>query len=464
MDDSNPDNALAGLLKVADLTHLAPAPGSVFSGAQEPVLASPHRLATAIGTAMAAQGCAVAEIWRQRSGESQDVRVDLRRAAHALDPARYLKQNGYSLSRAFHYNEPANGFFQTGDGRWVFINSLRPRLKNGLLELLDCANTTPALTAAFTRFKGLEFEAAAHERRLPVTMIRSAAEWAHHPHGRLLAATPVFTIEKLAPGAPQAWASAARPLTGVRAVELSHILAGPGIGRCLAEQGADVLRIAPPRQTDPINFVVDTGFGKRSAFLDLDQAADLDTLRRLTADGDVFIESFAPGALARRGLDPARLAAGHKGLIVVSISCFGLRDGPWSQHLGYDTNAQAATGINMAEGMDGRPGVPVTVLLADYLTAYLGAFGALAGLLKRAADGGSYHVRVSLAQTCMWVQGLGLMEKPTAVAPGVEPVLRRMNSPFGELEYLAPVTQYSRTPAYWGSPPVPLGAHRAEWL
>lgn len=458
----DPHSALAGLL---DAGALAPGIGDVDFSGDDSTIASPHRLATGMAVAIAAQAAAVAEIWRWRSGRRQRVAVDLHAAAHALNPAAFLKQQGYPVTIRFVFTEPGNGFFATRDRRHIYMAHGSPRLRNGLLDVLQSANTKPALTRAVAARDAGELEATCQQQGLPLVMVRSAAEWRAHPHGKLLVGRPVIEIERIADGKPMPFAAAGRPLSDIRVLENTHILAGPGIGRCLAEQGADALRIAPPRTSDPINFMIDTGFGKRSAFLDLDNPGDVARYRELAADCDVVVQSLRPGSLERRGLGAADLAPASRGLIYVSVSCYG-HDGPWSPYVGYDPLAQSATGVCVVEGGADLPRVVPCTLLADYLTAYLGAFGALAALLRRAREGGSYQVRISLAQTCMWVQDLGLRETAAGsqAGAGSAPRILRMDSPFGELQYLAPVAQYSETAACWDKPPVPLGASRAEWL
>ena len=426
---------------------------------------SPHRLSTGIGVAIAAQAAAIAEIWRMRCGRLQDVSVDLEAAAHALNPANFLKQNGYPVTIRFGFTEPGNGFFSTDDGHWIYMAHGSPHLRNGLLDVLQCPNTKIGIAKAAAGWDARKLESICQERGLPLVMVRTAAQWREHVHGKLLVGRPVVEIERIRDGDPMPFKVAHRPLHGIRVLENTHILAGPGIGRCLAEQGADVLRIAPPRSSDPINFMIDTGFGKRAAFLDLDSPGDVARYKDLAANCDVVVQSLRPGVLQRRGLGCAELADASRGLVYVSISCYGLNDGPWSRYVGYDPLAQSAVGICVDEGGANAPRVVPCTLLADYLTSYLGTFGALAALIRRARDGGSYHVRISLAQTCMWVQDLGLQTrqsiKPTE---NMKPRLLTMDSPFGELQYLAPVAQYSETPAYWDKPPVPLGASRSEWL
>ena len=301
--------------------------------------------------------------------------------------------------------------------------------------MLQTSNTKPALARAVAERDAAELERQCQARGLPLVMVRTTQEWRAHPHARLLAERPVIEIERIADGPPVAFGGADRPLADIRVLENTHVLAGPGIGRCFAEQGADALRIAPPCTSDPINFMIDTGFGKRSAFLDLNQPHDQARYRKLAAQSDVVVQSLRPGALEQRGIGYRELVANRaegKGLVYVSVSCYGLESGPWSRFVGYDPLAQAATGVAALEGGPAAPRTVPCTLLADYLTAYLGAFGALAALIRRAREGGSYHVRISLAQTCMWVEDLGLRSGASATTRTAAPRVARMDSPFGE--------------------------------
>jgi crotonobetainyl-CoA:carnitine CoA-transferase CaiB-like acyl-CoA transferase len=436
--------------------------GRVAIIGQDPAIDSPHRLGGAMAVAAAAQGTALAALCRVQGAEGQDVTVDVRRAAHAVHPSRYLKQNGYPIGFDFTFPEPGNGYFRTADGRWVYLVSTRPNLRNGLLELLNCANEKEAITRAVRTWEGAALEDACAQRGLPVSLVRSPAEWRAHPHAQALLRQPVIDITRIGDSAPSLLQRGERPLSGLRVLDLSHILAGPGLARTLAEHDADVLRISAPRQTDPLNFMLDTGFGKRAAFLDFDQPADVERGLALAGEADVVVQSYSPGSLARRGLTLEAMAERNPGLIYVSLSCFGECGGPWSERVGFDHNSQSTTGISWVEGGADSPRLPPTTLVADYITAYLGTAGVLTALQRRTREGGSYHVKVSLARTCMWIQDMGYIENEAPVSP-LTPKTLEIDGPFGNLEYLAPFTEFSKTPARWTSPPLPLGASSAQW-
>jgi crotonobetainyl-CoA:carnitine CoA-transferase CaiB-like acyl-CoA transferase len=95
-----------------------------------------------------------------------------------------------------------------------------------------------------------------------------------------------------------------RPLSGIRVLDLTRVLAGPTCGRTLAEHGADVLRIGSPELPSVPGFVLDTSHGKLSAYLDLERRDDLERLRTLVGEADVFAQGYRSGSLDRRGLSP----------------------------------------------------------------------------------------------------------------------------------------------------------------
>lgn len=149
----------------------------------------------------------------------------------------------------------------------------------------------------------------------------------------------------------------------------------------------------------------------------------------------------------------------------------------------------AASGLAMLEGLSGVPAMPPTALINDYVTGYIGAAGATAGLLKRAKEGGSYHVTVSLAHCAMWYQSLGLVPEAERAfgrnylrdiwkltqsdlprmahelkARLIDPPALVRDTPLGKLRRLAPAVAYSATPAGWNNPIlVPRGSSRPEW-
>ena len=131
-------------------------------------------------------------------------------------------------------------------------------------------------------------------------------------------------------------------------------------------------------------------------------------LRDLLSQADIFSQGYRPSALAHLGFSPEEAARINPGIVFVSLSAYG-HAGPWAERRGFDSLVQTATGFNHAEGqaagVDGPKELPAQIL--DHATGYLMAFGAMMAKARQARDGGSWHVRVSLAQTGRWLWNLG---------------------------------------------------------
>jgi hypothetical protein len=155
--------------------------------------------------------------------------------------------------------------------------------------------------------------------------------------------------------------------------------------------------------------------------------------------------------------------------VYVSISAFG-RAGPWHARRGFDSVVQAVSGIADEHATAERPRfAPANPL--DYMTGYLAAFGAMVALARRARDGGSYHVRVSLAQTGRWLSSLSRVAPelreacPVELAPErLDQLMMTSDTPFGRLRHLAPAAQLTATPPRWDRPSAPLDHDPPEWL
>ena len=217
-------------------------------------------------------------------------------------------------------------------------------------------------------------------------------------------------IVKIGDSPPEQLPDGDRPLSGIRVLDLTRVLAGPTCARTLAEHGADVLKITAAHLPNIGYQEYDTGHGKLSAQLDLRQPKDLETLRGLVREADVFSQGYRPGTLGERGLSPEALAQLRPGIVFVSLCAFS-HVGPWASRRGFDTVVQTVSGITSRQGElfpGAEPGpqfYPVSAI--DYLTGYLMAFGAMVALARRAREGGSWLVRISLAQTGRWLVGRG---------------------------------------------------------
>ena len=430
-----------------------------------PVLPARFPIGARAAAALGACGVAAATILHERTGVSQDVYVDQRRADVSLLSFLMNRLDGDMPIRTAEGNALV-ALYECRDGRWIHLHGAFPKLAQCTVDVIGGAVGEDAARVAqrVAHFDGLALEDALAEVGACGAMVRTADEWAAHPQRDAIAPLGRISIERVGDGPVlPAGSGAERPLAGVRVLDLTRVLAGPTNARVLAEHGADVLHINGDHMDNVPAFVVDTNHGKRSAALDLRTADDVAVLRALASEADVFSQGYRGDALARRGFGPDELAALRPGIVYVTINCYG-DVGPWRLRPGWEQLAQSVTGIAAAQGEAGNPAL-VPAAAADYTTGYLAALGTMAALRRRSVEGGSWHVRVSLCQTAMWIAQDGPSVDPsTATGFGdVSPWLVTEDTAFGELVHLTPVVQMSQTPAYWATPVVPLGTDTPTW-
>lgn len=436
----------------------------VAIGGADPLLATAFPIGEAAAAALAAGGVAAARLHRLRGGAPQSVHVDVRAAAASLLGFLFQSQPaGGEPVQLERLSPPTTNLFECGDGRWIHLHGGFPHLDRGTLELLGCAGERDAIAAAVRCWKAADLEDALAERRLCGAMLRTPDEWSAHPQGAALAPLAALEIDRIGDAPPRPLPPGARPLSGVRVLDLTRVLAGPTSGRTLASYGAEVLRIAAPDLPSIQPFVVETGHGKRSAFLDLRDRGEAARLRELTSSADVFTDGYRNGSLARHGFGAEALADRCPGIVFVSISCYGDL-GPWAERAGWEQLAQTATGVARVHSGDGTPRL-LPAAATDYTTGYLAAWGTMEALHRRATQGGSWRVRVSLCQTALWLLRLGARCDASAAAGlgELDPLLTSSDTPYGRLRHLAPAVRLSLTPARWEQPTVPLGHDAPEW-
>lgn len=430
----------------------------------DPWVDSVFKVGECAAAALGAQAAAVAEIWRRRTGQRQQISVDALAGALATFSVGYQSQHGYVIPQ----NEPTYplvGLYPAADGRWLFPHGAFPLLRNGLLKLLDCTMEPDSVAQAVKKRPAQQWEDMIAEAKLCGAMARSHAEWLAHPQGKVLAATPLVEVIKIGESAPEPFGPAPRPLSGIRVLDLTHVIAGPTCGKTLAEQGATVMHITWPGHPGLPPFDVDTTHGKLAALCDLTQPEDKVRMRNLIGEADVFAESYRPGGIAKLGFGPQEVAALRPGIVYLSLNCYGWT-GPWADRPGWEQLAQVATGMTVAQGSAKQPELQPTYP-NDYITGFLASLGILTALLRRADEGGSYHVRVSLCRTAMWVQDQGTIPrrnpKPAPPPEAIAAYQQTRQSAFGELTYLGPVVKYEKTPSRWERMTEPLGASPARW-
>lgn len=432
---------------------------------KDPILDTPFLAGEAVASALAAQAAAVSEIWKLKTGRRQHVRVDMKAALNSITGLNNIYQCGHHVDTGFQ-NEPTIGFYPTLDSKWIFVLGLFPSLRDGLLTLLNCAHNKTTIGESIAKWNAQELEDVLAEHDLSGGMLRTQEEWRSHPQGKALNDLPVVDIIKMGKSEPELNINDnKRPLSGIRVVDLTRVLAGPMASRLLAEQGANVMHISSPNLPYLLSAVFETGMGKKSAFIDLDRPNDVRQIKELINKSDIFFENYHRSGLSKHGLSPLELAKLRPGIIYVSESAYG-EAGPWQYRRGAEQLAESVTGISAELGAIDSPKI-FPGYLNDYLTGYLAAFGACAALLRREKEGGSYWVRVSLCRTAMWVQDIGRVNPSDITDPITceerESFMMESDSTYGKLKHVAPVAKYSETPSYCDLPVVPLGAHQPIW-
>jgi crotonobetainyl-CoA:carnitine CoA-transferase CaiB-like acyl-CoA transferase len=427
----------------------------------DPASPSPFRLGEAAAIAIGACAAAASWLWELRGGSPQRVVVDVAHAVTALNGWSALRVDGEPLP-APHVGNPLYDMFRCRDGRWLQLQAGLPVLVERTLRVLRCGPGRDEIAAAVARWDAPELEEALAAGDACGAIVRTSAEWAATVQGAHLAAGPVLSVRRLGESPPEPLPFADRPLGGVRVLDLTRVIAGPVNGRTLAEHGASVLLVSSPHHANVLSAMLDTGWGKRSALLDLAVPAQRERLRELARGADVFSQGFRPGALARLGFGLEAIAELRPGAVYASISCFGTT-GPWAERRGWEQIAQAATGLAVGQGTAERPQL-LPLAACDYVTGYLAALGSIAGLVRRHETGGTYAVEASLCRTGMWIAGLGTAAGAAAAAPAPPPgSLSERATAYGTLVHVAPVAQLSLTPAAWHRPVEPPGRSPARW-
>jgi crotonobetainyl-CoA:carnitine CoA-transferase CaiB-like acyl-CoA transferase len=430
-----------------------------------PQLPSSFRVAVAAQTSIAAAGLAAANIWKLRSRQGQEVAVDMRHAVVECRSERYLRLDDTPPPPAW---DAIAGVYKTGGHRFVRLHTNFPHHRDAVCRVLNCKADRDEVQAALMQWDAEAFETAAYEAGGVVSMMRSHDEWSALPQAKALAGLPVITLEKIGDAAPKSWPEGERPLAGLRVLDLSRVIAGPVAGRTLAAHGADVLLVSSPDLPAIPWLTIDTGRGKLSTFIDLKRDEGRNKLKELLTEADIFSQGYRPQALANLGFSPEEAARINPGIVCVSLSAYG-HIGPWANRRGFDSLVQTSTGFNHAEGEAAGVGGPkeLPAQILDHATGYLMAFGAMMAKARQSREGGSWHVRVSLAQTGNWIWNLGRVTDGLKTADlkgeAIEPFSQQMPSGFGSLHAITHAAQLSRTPAFWSRPAVPLGSHPPRW-
>jgi crotonobetainyl-CoA:carnitine CoA-transferase CaiB-like acyl-CoA transferase len=448
---------------------------------RDPILPSPMRFGTLAAVGLAARSVALAALWKHATGEGQDISVDVRKALRRFAGffegkwetinGRPPSPGGYAVSP---FLKMGDAFFRaTRDGRYVLALDIYPQLLVRTLDFLRCSPSTESINNAILKWNAVELEEAAAAEGLVLAMVRTNEEFRREPqYTDVLSKMPLITVEKI--GESEAVPLRANgdnlPLAGIRAFGMGHVIAGAGMGRDMALYGADVLNIWRPRDSEIEAFAWDVEVGMRSTILD-DAKEDRAQFNRLLQDADIFFANKRPGFLKKHDLDAEALCAQKPGLIHATVVLHG-EQGPWSNRPGFDEIGAAVSGLFAIEGSPTRPKQPPIVPIADNVVGWLGTTGILAALRRRAIEGGSYRVVVSLTRTVLWLLSLGIFDKAYAKATAGStdehnysaPDLFTAETSLGTYQGMTDQVVMSRTPGAYRTVLVPRGSSKPEWL
>ncbi|CCH41670.1 Formyl-coenzyme A transferase [Wickerhamomyces ciferrii] len=444
----------------------------------DPIYKTPFKLGETTAQVLAACGVAANDLWELKTGNRQKVSVSVEAAAGGLDEknnslakdnnGQYQRIEGSeSMKHMVRMTQP----WETADKKWFLPHTNLKHLEERVLKVLECESTVESIQNAISKRNAQELEDSIANANACGGICNTEEEWLKHPQGSYLSSVPVVEIDRLFDSAKESLPdNNDMPLSGIRVLDLTRILAGPVCGLTLAELGADVLMVTAEKLPQVNEFVRDTSHGKRSCFLDLSKDEDASKLKELVKEADIIIDGYRPDRLAAYGFGVEDLAKLRPGLIHVSINCFG-SGGPFGSRAGWDQVAQAVTGMCVKQGEAIGSNKPelTPVFACDYVCGRLGAFGAMLALKRRAENGGFYSIQVSLCQAAMLLQRQGYVNNFEDVLGKIsektyeEYQVFENDTSYGDLKVLGPVLKLSETPCKWVRKTPKLGEHEAKW-
>lgn len=451
--------------------------GALSFYGQDPIVPSVVRFGTMAAVALAAKAVQVASIWKLRTGRAQDIHVDVRKALRRFSPfidRQWELVNGYDGGM---YSDPENpvlgNLYETRDGMWVLPTNPYPQIHLRTTSLLNVPSTVAAVGAAIKTWNGEELEQAAVEAGIVMPLARPLQQiMAMDVFRKALVHQPLISVEKIADSEPRPFAPAPEaPLSGLRALGLAHVIAGPAVGRALALHGADVLNVWAPEDWEHNVFLYTSHIGMRSTTLRIKEKEARAKFLALMREADVFFSNRRGGYLARHELDAETLCRTNPGLVHASV-VYANETGPWSDRVGFDVSTGMALGLGCLEGTDDKPLQPPIRVVNDYVTGWLAAIGIMQALKRRAVEGGSYKVVVSLSRVTLWLMSLGIFDKTFAQAVAgsgdahtyVAPDQFTAVTPMGLYTGVTEQVEMSETPGRYRFVMEPRGAAQPAWL
>lgn len=455
--------------------------GSVILPGEEdagPIFPSSFKIGTLSQACIALAALIASHVHALRNGLDQAPKVTVPRRHAAIE---FKSERLYRLGGVHrpHALQTRGGLHKTDDG-FVRIHDAFPNHIGAILDILGLPRDASRddIAGKTKDWASIDLETTATvDGKAAAYALRTYRQWDSLPQSKAIADLPV-ELTRLGPG-PRGFPSRmtpgqTRPLKGLRVVEMSRVIAAPVSGKTLAVHGADVLWVTSPNLPDLPSLDREHGRGKRTIQLDMHDPAAKARLLELVRSCDVFIQGYRPGSLAGYGLSPEALAEASPGIIVANLSAFGPR-GPWSGRRGFDSLVQTCSGMNVSEAEHAGLGEAARMMPAqalDHGAGYMLATGIMAAVARRAAEGGSWQVDVSLAGVMKYLRSLGQypgaegfrcadFDRPEDVP---EEFYETNETGFGTMSTIRHAAAIEGCDVGWETMPKPLGSDQPEWL
>jgi crotonobetainyl-CoA:carnitine CoA-transferase CaiB-like acyl-CoA transferase len=427
---------------------------------------------------LAAKAILIAKIWKERTGEGQDIHVDVRKALRRLTPfleGKWELVNGFP-GRTDPYSPFSGGpdIVPTGDGKWIMFAEIYPALRQRAIDLLKPkGGSYETLRDAVKEWNGEELEAAGEKAGIPMPLARNIKDVLKmDAFTKNLGLMPLVSVEKVGESDPIPFTPNPKtPLDGIRLLSSSHVIAAPSIGRAMALHGADALNVWRPSDVEHTLWHYTSHVGVRSTMLELANKEGNAKFRELLSKADVLVTNRRSGWRDRFHITPEEVIKERPGLIDTQITWAG-ETGQWSNRVGFDVTATFALGLDNIEGSDEKPSHPSIYVACDYAAGWLATCGILSALLRRAKEGGRYRVRVSLVRTALWLAELGIFDRDYAIKTAgsndehlyPDPDGFVVDTPMGRYTGVKEMIEMSKTPGEYKYPLTPLGSWQPSWL
>jgi hypothetical protein len=411
--------------------------------------------------AVATAALSLAELLQHANGDPVPVTIDRRLTSIWFQSS--IRPLDWTLPASW---DALAGDYETRDG-WIRLHTNAPHHRAAAERVLGAHSDKPSIARAVRSWAKSDLENAIVEQNGCAAEMRSVDEWERHPQGQAIAAEPLVHLDETDGTEPAGWtAPMARPLQGLRVLDLTRVLAGPVASRFLAGYGAQVLRIDPPHWQEP-SIVPEITLGKRCARLDLTNASDRTTFERLLSNAHILIHGYRPGALDGLGYGSAIRRKLSPGLIEVCLDAYGW-SGPWAMRRGFDSLVQMSSGIadaGMRRNRAGRP-LPLPVQALDHATGYMMAAAAISGFARRLAHAKGREARLSLARTAKLLvdQGTHEEDRPLASETDADRSPNIEGTAWGRAQRIASPIHIEGVAMRWDCPAGELGTADAQWL